>query len=146
VKEDRLVMNSINIHEIGHSYFGDCLVVRRERRDMGSSVQNPGGSVKGESLLRIPLVAAHATSLEDFQQVPFGPHIIPYPTLQIQHFEHAFLKESWATYIECCWLEDTEGQDTFLFQVRKSGRGGAVGRLRCRRWAKALAFWFIKLF
>ncbi|EWM30660.1 peptidase m1 membrane alanine aminopeptidase [Nannochloropsis gaditana] len=61
LKEDRLVMNSINIHEIGHSYFGDCLV--------------------------------------------------------IQHFEHAFLKESWATYIECCWLEDTEGQDAFLFQL-----------------------------
>lgn len=93
-------------------------------------------------------MAAHATSLEDFQQVPFTPHfyVIPYPTLQIQHFEHAFLKESWATYIECCWLEDTEGQDAFLFQVRKSGRGGAVGRLRCKGWAKTLAFWFIKLF
>jgi len=42
--------------------------------------------------------------------------------LQIQHFEHAFLKESWATYIECCWLEDTEGQDAFLFQVEGMGK------------------------
>ena len=30
VKEDGLLMNSINVHEIGHSYFGDSLVVRRE--------------------------------------------------------------------------------------------------------------------
>jgi len=55
---------------------------------------------------------------------PSRPPSLP-PSFQIQHFEHAFLKESWATYIECCWLEDTEGQDAFLFQVR--GRGGREG-------------------
>lgn len=36
---------------------------------------------------------------------------------QIRHFEHAWLKESWATYMEALWLEDTMGQDEFLYQV-----------------------------
>jgi aminopeptidase N len=42
----------------------------------------------------------------------------PAPTHQIKHFEHAWLKESWATYMECCWLEHAEGTDAFLYQVR----------------------------
>jgi hypothetical protein len=27
---------------------------------------------------------------------------------QIRHFEHAWLKESWATYMEAVWLEDSQ--------------------------------------
>jgi aminopeptidase N len=38
--------------------------------------------------------------------------------LQIRHFEHAWLKESWATYMEALWLEDSLGQDEFLYQVK----------------------------
>jgi aminopeptidase N len=30
-------------------------------------------------------------------------------------FAHAWLKESWATYIEQCWLEDTRSQDEALY-------------------------------
>ena len=32
-------------------------------------------------------------------------------------YSHVWLKESWATYIESCWLEDTEGTDAKHFQL-----------------------------
>ncbi|MCB9507695.1 MAG: M1 family metallopeptidase [Myxococcales bacterium] len=49
------VVDTVNIHEMAHSYFGDLVVCR--------------------------------------------------------DFAHAWLKESWATYIEACWLEDSAGVD-----------------------------------
>jgi len=33
--------------------------------------------------------------------------------LTIRHFEHAWLKESWATYTEALWSEDTRSKDDF---------------------------------
>lgn len=35
--------------------------------------------------------------------------------LVIRDFAHAWLKESWATYIESCWLEDKRGPDEALY-------------------------------
>jgi aminopeptidase N len=32
-------------------------------------------------------------------------------------FAHAWLKESWATYIESCWLEDQKGRDEQLYDL-----------------------------
>jgi len=32
-------------------------------------------------------------------------------------FAHAWLKESWATYMETCWLEDTEGADEQCYNL-----------------------------
>ena len=49
------IVDSINVHEMGHSYFGDAVVIR--------------------------------------------------------DFAHAWLKESWATYLEHCWEEDEVGED-----------------------------------
>lgn len=37
--------------------------------------------------------------------------------LVIRHFEHAWLKESWATYMESVWLQDTYGEDTFRYEM-----------------------------
>lgn len=34
-------------------------------------------------------------------------------------FAHAWLKESWATYIEQCWLEDTQGEDEALYDYHR---------------------------
>ena len=53
-KEHGWRVDSINLHEMAHSYFGDSVVIR--------------------------------------------------------HFEHAWLKESWAVYMETCWFEDTAGR------------------------------------
>ncbi len=54
-REHGELVDSINIHEMAHSYFGDALVCR--------------------------------------------------------HFEHSWLKESWATYMETVWLEEQRGQE-----------------------------------
>lgn len=35
-------------------------------------------------------------------------------------FAHAWLKESWATYIETCWLEDTRGEDEKLYDLYRN--------------------------
>ncbi|EGF83858.1 hypothetical protein BATDEDRAFT_84588 [Batrachochytrium dendrobatidis JAM81] len=37
--------------------------------------------------------------------------------LVIRHFEHVWLKESWATYVECLWLEDNATQDEFRYEM-----------------------------
>ena len=37
--------------------------------------------------------------------------------LVIRHFEHAWLKESWATYMEAAWIEDHIGIDDYLYQL-----------------------------
>lgn len=57
--------------------------------------------------------------LHGHRRRPPSPSFVQQPALspQIKHFEHAWLKESWATYVECCWLEDTEGEEAFLYQV-----------------------------
>lgn len=35
-------------------------------------------------------------------------------TVVVREFAHAWLKESWATYMEQCWLEDSKGQDEWM--------------------------------
>ena len=37
--------------------------------------------------------------------------------LVIRHFEHAWLKESWATYIEAVWIEEHLGDDHFRYEM-----------------------------
>ncbi|KAI9327714.1 hypothetical protein DFJ73DRAFT_132331 [Zopfochytrium polystomum] len=37
--------------------------------------------------------------------------------LVVRHFEHAWLKESWATYMESCWLEDHKPKEEFEFDL-----------------------------
>jgi aminopeptidase N len=35
----------------------------------------------------------------------------------IRDFAHAWLKEAWAQYLECCWLEDNLGQDDMDYEL-----------------------------
>ncbi len=37
-------------------------------------------------------------------------------------FSHVWLKESWATYMESCWLEDVDGVDAMHFQLSEESR------------------------
>jgi aminopeptidase N len=37
-------------------------------------------------------------------------------------FAHAWLKESWATYIETCWLEDSKGRDEQLYDLYRNAK------------------------
>ncbi|KAI8146509.1 peptidase family M1-domain-containing protein [Fennellomyces sp. T-0311] len=61
VKERKYVIDTINVHEMAHTYFGDLLVIR--------------------------------------------------------HFEHVWLKESWAQYMESCWLQDNLSEDDFRYEM-----------------------------
>ncbi|KAI8968861.1 hypothetical protein BDF20DRAFT_891837 [Mycotypha africana] len=65
--ERQLFTDCVNIHEMGHTYFGDLLVIR--------------------------------------------------------HFEHVWLKESWATYIESCWLQDNVSKDEFCYEMYQNACG-----------------------
>eukprot|EP00741_Cyanophora_paradoxa_P003104 tig00000670_g3013.t1 len=60
-REYQHLVNLVVIHEMGHAYFGDAVVIR--------------------------------------------------------HFDHAWLKESWATYVECCWLQDNRSQAEFEYEM-----------------------------
>lgn len=71
------LVDSVNVHEMGHSYFGDAVVIR--------------------------------------------------------DFAHAWLKESWATYLQACWLEDNESEDEYRFELQdfsSAYRDEADGRYR----------------
>ncbi|KIG13007.1 Aminopeptidase [Enhygromyxa salina] len=37
-------------------------------------------------------------------------------------YAHAWLKESWATYMECCWFEDALGRDEQLYELWLNAR------------------------
>ncbi|KAG2196317.1 hypothetical protein INT47_009312 [Mucor saturninus] len=43
--------------------------------------------------------------------------------LVIRHFEHAWLKEGWATYIETCYLQDNVSEDAFKFEMLENQSG-----------------------
>ncbi len=58
------LLDQINVHEMGHVYFGDAVVCR--------------------------------------------------------DFAHVWLKESWATYIETCWLEDKRGEDEWKYDFYRN--------------------------
>lgn len=40
----------------------------------------------------------------------------------IRDFAHAWLKESWATYMEACWLEDKRGEDEQLYDLWRNAQ------------------------
>ena len=60
-KERKHIMDSVNIHEMAHTYFGDLITIR--------------------------------------------------------HFEHVWMKESWATYMESVWMQDNINEDTFRYEM-----------------------------
>ncbi|CAO3692350.1 unnamed protein product [Rhizopus microsporus] len=43
--------------------------------------------------------------------------------LVIRHFEHAWLKESWATYMESCWIEDHLSKEDFDYDLFSNAQG-----------------------
>ncbi|KAJ3019879.1 hypothetical protein HKX48_001651 [Thoreauomyces humboldtii] len=45
------------------------------------------------------------TNLHEMAHTYFGDLLV------IRHFEHVWLKESWATFMEACWLEDHHSKD-----------------------------------
>lgn len=46
----------------------------------------------------------------------FGDHVV------CRDFSHAWLKESWATYMETCWLEDSKGADEQRYDLWVNAR------------------------
>ncbi|KAL7751933.1 hypothetical protein RI367_002455 [Sorochytrium milnesiophthora] len=66
-KDWKFVTDTVNIHEMAHTYFGDMTVIR--------------------------------------------------------HFEHVWLKESWATYMESVWVDDHHGADWARWYLHMNARG-----------------------
>lgn len=59
--ERKQIMDTVNIHEMAHTYFGDLITIR--------------------------------------------------------HFEHVWMKESWATYMESVWIQDHLTEDDFKYEM-----------------------------
>ncbi|KAJ3342553.1 hypothetical protein HDU93_001940 [Gonapodya sp. JEL0774] len=57
--------------------------------------------IMDENLAREYQLAVDGVNIHEMAHTYFGDLLV------IRHFEHAWLKESWATYIEACWIEDT---------------------------------------
>jgi len=57
-----------------------------------------------------------AINLHEMAHSYFGDAVVSYD------FAHAWLKESWATYMEVVWLEDTEGSEAAAWQLWEDAR------------------------
>ena len=55
--------------------------------------------------------------LTDVVNVHEMAHSIFGDMLVIRHFDHAWLKESWATYVEATWIEQHLGADEFQYEM-----------------------------
>ncbi len=55
-------------------------------------------------------------NLHEMAHSYFGDSIV------VRDYAHVWLKESWATYMESCWLEDTEGEDAMAWQLSEESR------------------------
>lgn len=55
-------------------------------------------------------------NLHEMAHTWFGDLIV------VRDYAHAWLKESWATYMESCWLEDSAGSDEHLYSLFANGQ------------------------
>jgi aminopeptidase N len=55
-------------------------------------------------------------NLHEMAHSYFGDSIV------VRDYAHVWLKESWATYMESCWLEDVEGDDAMQWQMSEESR------------------------
>ncbi|KAI8375207.1 peptidase family M1-domain-containing protein [Blakeslea trispora] len=70
-----------------------------------------------ETLLLDETLALERKQLVDCVNIHEMAHTYFGDLLVIRHFEHAWLKESWANYIESCWLQDNVSEDEFRFEM-----------------------------
>ena len=56
------------------------------------------------------------TNVHEMAHAYFGDLVV------CRDFAHAWLKESWATYMETCWLEDSKGRDEQLYDLYRNGQ------------------------
>lgn len=56
-------------------------------------------------------------NLHEMAHSYFGDSIV------VRDYAHVWLKESWATYMQSCWLEDTAGEDEARWQRSEDSRG-----------------------
>jgi len=59
---------------------------------------------------------ADAINIHEMAHSYFGDALV------CRHFEHSWLKESWAVYVETVWLEETEGMDAMHFDLFTNAR------------------------
>lgn len=64
--------------------------------------------------------AGEATWLTDQVNVHEMAHSYFGDLVVCRDFAHAWLKESWATYMETCWLEDSKGEDEQLYDLHQN--------------------------
>jgi aminopeptidase N len=67
--------------------------------------------VMDETLYKERGLGVELTNIHEMAHTYFGDLIV------IRHFDHAWLKESWATYFEALWLEDTWNNDEFRYEM-----------------------------
>ena len=55
-------------------------------------------------------------NLHEMAHSYFGDSIV------VRDYAHVWLKESWATYMESCWLQDVDGEDAMAWQLSEESR------------------------
>jgi aminopeptidase N len=75
------------------------------------------GAVMDETLAREWTRRIDETNVHEMAHSYFGDAVV------CRDYAHAWLKESWATYMEQVWFEDTAGRDEQLYQYYRDAQG-----------------------
>jgi aminopeptidase N len=67
--------------------------------------------VMDETLFKERGLMVDLTNIHEMAHTFFGDMLV------IRHFEHVWLKESWATYTEALWLQDNWNEDEFRYEM-----------------------------
>ncbi|KAJ1549298.1 hypothetical protein HK405_006073 [Cladochytrium tenue] len=70
-------------------------------------------AIQDEVLAKSRHERVDSTNIHEMAHTYFGNLIV------IRHFEHAWLKESWARYIETCWIQDHRSHDDYRYDLIK---------------------------
>ncbi|KAJ2964794.1 hypothetical protein NQZ79_g301 [Umbelopsis isabellina] len=84
---------------------------------IGGAMENISFVTWSDIFLLDETLAQERKQLTDCVNIHEMAHTYFGDLLVIKHFEHAWLKESWATYMESCWLQDHKTEDDFRSEM-----------------------------
>ncbi|MDC3378774.1 M1 family aminopeptidase, partial [Planctomycetota bacterium] len=89
---------------------------------VGGAMENISLTTWDDAFVLDPTLATERAWIVDIINVHEMAHSYFGDSLVIRDFAHAWLKESWATYMESLWLEDTQGAAEFHAQLHEEAR------------------------
>ena len=85
--------------------------------EVGGAMENISLVTWNDRFIMDPVWASERKLIMDLVNIHEMAHTYFGDLITCRHFEHVWLKESWATYMESVWLEDHHGEDHFRYEL-----------------------------